>query len=805
MSAEENQVGDEAPKKGGKRGEDKAEGGRVLSIDEIVSKASRQAEKNSTMELVFQKRELVADRTTSFGSLHIDRITGGGIPPGRIVGVAGPEGAGKSLIADDSIHCQLKAGRVAVKYDAEGTADPMFLQARGIDYSKYIGKRNKNGDLNNGQRDFIYYYQPETGQQMLQHMITIMDAMPENRNAQFPLVLFVTDSVVALIPEALQDDLDGNKTAAHARMYSEMLPLIKGRLSRTGCSWLYVNQIRLKPGQSYGSPEYEPCLVGDTRIATDHGLIKIEDCMNKDYKALTPDGVVSIESQFVYTGKKNTVILCLRNGMRIEVTPDHKVTTTDGDYQAKDCLNRRVVLTTGGCFGRELEDRDVGLLLGWTVGDGWLTDFDAKFGVCFGPDDYFAKAEVCRILADRYNICHAVRAKGEKTSVESVSSDKASIKNDFRKWGWKPAKSRGKEVPEVIFRSDRTTMAAFLGALFSADGSVRSLTDCRDCVELTTTSEELAKQTQLLLLNFSVTSKIHYADRQGQVSLPKNDGSGENAEPTDRTDYWRVVISGEAIENFKLCIGFPLSPQKQAKLQQVKWSKALDLTCEVVDIQNGVIERHVFDVKEPLTNHLQANGIITHNCGEALKFYSSMRLNLSRSKPKNPLKLDDDHPFVGDGNIIKAAPKAGGIWEECHSCEPGLEKGVGLDRYIYTAIKTIKNKVYNPFKACWMRIQFEENGSTGHGLDKVYDVFTFLLAEGFLVKATARKDLGEKAEHVRGVYEVVASAEFDPRTVGIPERFNYFAFKDWVGKNPQIQDVLREKLIVSGLVYRKTE
>lgn len=776
---------------------EKALAAEGLDIASIISKAAKGVERSSKLTPIFLDRDSFAATATSTSSLWLDYIMGGGIPPARIVGISGPEHSGKSLLVTEIMANQCIEQRSSVFYDAEGSTDPLFLKARGINFDTFRGKRNKNGELLPKQKDYFHMYQPRTGDEVLTHMHGIMTAMPENRNPDHAQAIFLLDSVVALVSDSISEDIDANKMAMHAKMYAEMLPIINGMLNKSGCSFVYTNQLRQKPMVSFGSPEYEPCFVGDTRIATNAGLVKIEDCMNQKYKALTRTGEVSEQSEFVYTGRKKTVILNLRNGMRLEVTPCHRVTTTDGDYQAKDCLNRKVVLSTGGCFGNELEDREIGLLLGWAVGDGWLTDFNTigkKFGVCFGPDDYYAKAEICRILEEKYGICHATRATGDKANVDTIATDKAAVKNDMKKWGWHCGTAKEKQVPEVIFRSTQQVMAAFLGALFSADGSVRSLTDGRDCIELTTTSEVLAQQVQLLLLNFSVMSRIHFQKRNGQVGLPKNDGTGELAEPTDKGDYYRVVIAGESVENYKKCVGFPLSPQKHAKMLQIRWIKALDLTCEVVDIKEGFVDRHVFDVKEPLTNHVQANGIISHNCGDSLKFFSSIRLRLKPSKPK---LWDNDHPFLEEGTNPKVYPKAGGVWIEQHLNEAGEVDGE--DKYIYTNVSTIKNKVFTPYKTCWIRIHFDENGQTGRGLDKVFDVFSFLAETGFITKATPKD--GEKVTDVRGKFETVARSSFDPSSTKMPSRFSYHEFKVWVNANPGISDILREKLIVGGLVY----
>jgi RecA/RadA recombinase len=231
----------------------------ALDINSIISKAARQFERSAKLSPVFLRRNSFAASATSTGSLWIDYITGGGIPPGRIVGVSGPEHSGKSLILTEIAANQLRAGRAACYMDAEGGNDPLFLKSRGIDFDIYRGARNKNGELKPKQQDLIYYYQPETGDQMLNYMHGVMSALPENRNAAHPPIIFFLDSVVALISDAVGENIDANKMAMHAKMYAEMLPIIQSHLSRTGCSWVYSNQLRKAPMVTFGSPDYEPC------------------------------------------------------------------------------------------------------------------------------------------------------------------------------------------------------------------------------------------------------------------------------------------------------------------------------------------------------------------------------------------------------------------------------------------------------------------------------------------------------------------------------------------------------------------
>lgn len=229
------------------------------AVLEALNAAVKKAEKDAKLTPVFLSRESFAANATTTGSLEIDRILGGGIPPGRIVGIAGPEHTGKSLIATQIAAEQLKLGRIASYLDAEGGNDPLFLKARGIDFDKYRGQRDKNGNLKTGQRDTLLYYQPETGEQVNHYMWNVMASLPENRQPEFPIVIFLLDSVVALVSSAVAEDLDSNRMAMHAKMYSEILPTVVSQLSRTGCTFVYTNQLRQKPAQMFGDPSYEPC------------------------------------------------------------------------------------------------------------------------------------------------------------------------------------------------------------------------------------------------------------------------------------------------------------------------------------------------------------------------------------------------------------------------------------------------------------------------------------------------------------------------------------------------------------------
>lgn len=423
---------------------DKAMVAEAIDIEALMRQATQKAEKSSKLSPVFLRRDSFAGSAVSTGSLCLDWKMGGGIPPGRIVGISGPERSGKTLLVTQILYNQLCNKNFAILHDAEGSTDPLFLQARKINFEKFRGKRDKNGDLRPKEVDYFNMYQPTTVEQLTEYIHTVSSILTENRNPTYPVCIHALDSVVALITDALDEDIDANKMAFHARMYAQYLPIINSDLVKTGCTMLYTNQLRQKPGVTYGSPLYEPC-------------------------------------------------------------------------------------------------------------------------------------------------------------------------------------------------------------------------------------------------------------------------------------------------------------------------------------------------------------------GDALKFFSSIRLMLSTTKPK---LSENDHPFLSPETIAGVEVKQGGVYEEPHLNEKG--EVIGTDKYVYTGIKTVKNKVYTPYQSCWIRVQFEENGFTGSGLDPVFDIFTFLYETGYIKPCMITNQNTGNAKRAKGAYAANCCKQFNPmKEFNLPETFDYYQFKKWVMEDPDLTMKLRDRMLVSGLVYER--
>jgi len=202
---------------------------RKQALTAALSQIERQFGKGSVMrmgEVQAQKMD-----TISTGSLGLDIALGiGGLPKGRVVEIYGPESSGKTTMTLQAIaECQ-KQGGTAAFIDAEHALDPIYAEALGVDL------------------DSLLVSQPDTGEQALE----ICDMLV--RSGAVDLV--VIDSVAALTPKAeIEGDMGDSHMGLQARLMSQALRKLTGNIKRTNCLVIFINQIRMKIGVMFGSPE----------------------------------------------------------------------------------------------------------------------------------------------------------------------------------------------------------------------------------------------------------------------------------------------------------------------------------------------------------------------------------------------------------------------------------------------------------------------------------------------------------------------------------------------------------------------
>jgi recombination protein RecA len=200
------------------------------ALDSALAQIERQFGKGSIMKLGGENavQEIEA---TSTGSLGLDIALGiGGLPKGRIIEIYGPESSGKTTL---TLHCvaeEQKKGGICAFVDAEHALDPQYAKKLGVNL------------------DELLISQPDTGEQALEIVDTLV------RSGAVSMV--VVDSVAALTPKSeLEGDMGDSNVGVQARLMSQAMRKLTGSISRSNCMVIFINQIRMKIGVMFGSPE----------------------------------------------------------------------------------------------------------------------------------------------------------------------------------------------------------------------------------------------------------------------------------------------------------------------------------------------------------------------------------------------------------------------------------------------------------------------------------------------------------------------------------------------------------------------
>lgn len=380
-----------------------------------------------------------------------------------------------------------------------------------------------------------------------------------------------------------------------------------------------------------------PCFHADTRISTEFGLIRIEDLFNKvgmgHFLAATDDRIVN-EVQVVNgrsyavpgttmrkarvfpTGLKQTLIVGLKNGMELKVTPDHRIFTQTGWKEAKDLTHEDQIYIQSGSGQFAVADElgaDWGLFLGWLTGDGWISQ-RGDIGMVFGKED----EEVANRMVEIGLKLSGTEAKvfERRGGTKQVYWWKKHFRERLLELGVKQVKAADKEVPAAMFTATRETVAAFIQGLFSADGTVYENDEMHRTVRLTSASRKLLQDVQLLLLNFGIHGHIYNRDKKNQAQFTYQTIDGVDKEYQSQP-FYELVLSGNNILEFQTQIGFALLDRKQKALNRIAHpSRKAEKFCSQVEFITEGEAVMVYDVNEPATHSLIANGFVAHNCGE---------------------------------------------------------------------------------------------------------------------------------------------------------------------------------------------
>jgi ribonucleoside-diphosphate reductase alpha chain len=499
----------------------------------------------------------------------------------------------------------------------------------------------------------------------------------DKRIANFNISVAITGNFMKRLQNSQEYDLVDPHTHNVTRRLktTEVFDLIVKQAHKNGePGVIFIDRMNeFNPTPKLG--EYEstnPCIDGDSLVSTEKGLMKIRDIAKNFAKGglriFTDESVLDFTysekengnvalmtqrkvclhkiSRAFRTGIKTAYKLTTKSGYELIATSDHKIMTTEGwvevrnlktnfhkvllqpqraSFHKEDALPFNVQKEFKGDNGREyvlnLPDkwsRELGQVMGWIVGDGWLREGEhCGTGLSFGYEDREALGYLKSIINNYYGI--PINEFRRENGVYYLFYSSKYLVEFFKKLGiehWK--KSEEKQVPQSIFTATEEAVIGFLQGLFSSDGTARDNPKANGSwVALSSKSKRLLQQVQLLLLNLGIKSRLfdrNRASREGMFSyLTKN---GTTKFYSSDGVLYELGIFGQSRQRFRELIGF-IDENKTQKLEGIRFKNFRKQVFEdvVVNVEN-IGDREVFDLTEPVTHSMIANGIVIHQCGE---------------------------------------------------------------------------------------------------------------------------------------------------------------------------------------------
>lgn len=341
---------------------------KLKALELTMDKLDKAYGKGTVMKLSDER--VVDVPSISTGSLGLDIALGiGGIPRGRVTEIFGPESSGKTTLAMHCIAEAQKEGGIAAIVDAEHAFDKAYAEKLGIDTENLL------------------ISQPDSGEQALE--------VAEHLIRSGAIDIMVIDSVAALVPKGeLEGEMGDSKMGLQARLMSQALRKLTGTINKTGCSCVFINQLREKIGVMFGNPE----------TTTGGNALKFYSSVRLDIRRI---GAIKEGADNVLGNR--TRVKVVKN----KVAPPFKVVEFDIMY--------------GEGISKVGEILDLGVELNLVKKSGsWFSYGDEKLGQ--GRD------AVKKILLDNpelmHEIEHKIRAQiaGEKVEKEEAEAKKESKK-----------------------------------------------------------------------------------------------------------------------------------------------------------------------------------------------------------------------------------------------------------------------------------------------------------------------------------------------------------------------------------------
>ena len=378
-----------------------------------------------------------------------------------------------------------------------------------------------------------------------------------------------------------------------------------------------------------------PCVTGDTRLATQFGLMKIGDLFltGNELSVTVDNRALGLEGSGTQIRKAVPAFLTSHNaevyevvtaaGYAIKATAWHDFYTSRGKIKLSDLVvgDSLYIQSGKGQFGKS-GSKDLGFLMGLITGDGHFTNrgkgIQAAVISLWGEDQQLGD-RVCAIVHQlmggqsnnqrEYQVSPVAVSDRDMTFIRSTVL--ARVLNIYGFSG-----ETKLSVPNVVWTGSEECVKGYLQGLFQSDGTVNVSSNSNSCsIRLNSSCESLLREIQILLSNFGIFSSIHFRRESGYRDLP--DGKG-GSKPYLCKENYELIIDGESRERFMSEIGFAL-PLKAAKYSAWAKDKALVKTqsfqSEIISIER-IGSEPVFDTTQADNNTVIFNGLVTGQCGE---------------------------------------------------------------------------------------------------------------------------------------------------------------------------------------------
>jgi recombination protein RecA len=670
---------------------DRSQGDRDKALDSALAQIDKQYGKGSVMRLGDEVRAPIEVIPT--GSIALDLALGiGGLPRGRVVEIYGPESSGKTTVALHAIANAQAAGGICAFIDAEHALDPEYAARLGVD------------------TDALLVSQPDNGEQALE----IADMLIRSG----ALTLIVIDSVAALTPRAeIEGEMGDSHVGLQARLMSQALRKMTGAISNSGTTAIFINQLREKIGVMFG------CFSYGTRVQLADGTTEkigkiVQDQLPVEVMSYDPARNAVVPKKVVNwfdNGNADHFLqfAVARSGSggraQFAATPNHLIRTPGGWREAGEILVGDRVLVTEP---KLLSDQQLQVVLGSWLGDGSTLPSrsgrnDVRFRLGHGPGqpayldwktsllDNIAHAERGSATGARFVDFTPLPELAELQSSVCIEGQKV-ISEDYLKaltplalaiWYCDDG-SFSLRSPGVQQGTAGGSGQIEIGVEAISPGSRRRLQDyLSDVWELDVTLRSAGRRGKAVL-TFSPASTARFQE----IVAP--------FVPESMNDQLLPRFRGQCA----------VQPEFAEPAQELVPARVLD-----VRVKPATRSMRKFDIEVEGNHNYFVDGVMVHNSpetttgGRALKFYSSIRLDVRRIET-----LKDGQDMVGNR----------------------------------TRVKVVKNKVAPPFKQAEFDILY------GHGISREGSLIDLGVDTGIVRKAGAwftyeADQLGQGRENAR--------------------------------------------------------